>query len=67
MSWLVAQLEREPTLGLLSSSQVGNGEQHHLPLAADHLDAAESKPQSWGCLPEGPWRLTGCHAALLRL
>lgn len=31
VSWLVAQLEREPTLGLLSSSQVGNGGQHHLP------------------------------------
>lgn len=71
MSLLVAQLETEPMLGLLSSFQVGNGRQHHLPLAAEGLDAAqstaESKPRSWGCLPEGPWRLPGCCAALLPL
>lgn len=31
VSFLVAPLEREPMLGPLSSCQVGNGGQHHLP------------------------------------
>lgn len=52
-SLLLAQLERKPMLRLLSSSQVGNGGQHHLPLAAEGVDAAqstaESKSPSWGC------------------
>lgn len=35
MSLLVVQLKREPTLRLLSSSQIGNGCQHHFPLATE--------------------------------
>jgi len=46
MSLLVAHLARQPTFGLLSSSQVGNGRQHHLPLAGEGLDAAQSTAES---------------------
>lgn len=51
MSLLVVQLQREPTLRLFSSSQIGNGWQHHLPLATEskqhrRLQRANPEPKT---------------------